>query len=153
MTAKVLIPLLVLTTGAAVGALGLVTREGAAAGSSTLNLEKAKLPASPGEAEPSPEAAIPIAVVARVPAEGGGDRYIKTAFELVLVRAQDRDAVLDRMPQIRDAMISYFLDCTLENLTGSAGLERTKQGILKRLQRILPQPLRALYVTDFVVAM
>jgi flagellar basal body-associated protein FliL len=152
MGTKVLVPLLVLSTLAAVGALGFVARDGAAASSSTLNLEKAKLPASPGEAEPPPEAAIPLAVVARVPAENG-DRYVKTAFELVLVRAQDRDAVLDRMPQIRDAMISYFLDCTLEDLTGSAGLERTKQGILKRLRRALPQPLRALYVTDFVVAM
>ena len=152
MGAKVLVPLLVLTTAAALGALVFVARDGTAAASSPLNLEKAKLPASPGEADPTPETAIPIAVVARLPAENG-DRYVKTSFELQLVRAQDRDDVLNRMPQIRDAMITYFLDCSLEDVTGSAGLERTKQGLLQRLQRLLPQPLRALYVTDFVVAM
>jgi flagellar basal body-associated protein FliL len=158
MGTKVLVPLLVLTTAAALGALVFVARDGTAAASSTLNLDKAKLPPSQAGAgagadpDPAPETAIAISVVARLPAENG-DRYVKTSFELQLVRAQDRDDVLNRMPQIRDAMITYFLDCSLEDVTGSAGLERTKQGLLRRLQRLLPQPLRALYVTDFVVAM
>jgi flagellar basal body-associated protein FliL len=152
MRAKVLVPLLVLTTVGAVGGLLHAARDATGAPTSPLNLDKAQLPPSQADDMPGVEAAIPLGVVARVQTENG-DRYVKMNFELRLLHAKDRDAVMQRLPQMRDAMIYHFLDCKLEDLTGSAGLERTKQGVLRRLQKVIPQPLHSLYITDFVVAM
>lgn len=149
---RVLVPFMVLSTAAAIVALVMTARDSTAS-TSPLNLDKARFAPSPGEADPEPgrEAVIPLSVVARVFTENG-DRYVKTSFELVVARPQDRDKVVERLPHMRDAMISYFADCTLADLAGSAGIERTKQEVLRRLQRVIPQPLRALYVTDFVIA-
>jgi flagellar basal body-associated protein FliL len=146
---KVLVPLLTLSTAAALAGLVLVARDGTAGQSAPLNLDKAKL--APSEADPDLLAAVPLAVVVRLPEAGGGDRYVKTNFELQLVHARDRDEVMNRLPQIRDTLITYFLDRTMEEITGSAGMERTKQQVLQRLQRLLPYPLRGIYITDFVV--
>lgn len=152
MGSKVLVSFFILTSAAAIGGVVIATKDGSAASGAPLNLDKAKAPDIESDVEPGPETAIPLAVIARLPTENG-DRYVKVNFELRVVKAEDRDKVLAYMPRMRDTMITYFLDRNLDEVGGSAGLERTKQDILKRLQRIVPQPLRALYITDFVVAM
>jgi flagellar basal body-associated protein FliL len=148
---KVVVPFLVLTALAAIAALVMTARDGAAS-TSAMNLDQAKLPDNPAEVEPGVEAAIPLAVVTRATTENG-DRYVKMNFELRLKDAKDRDEVMRRMPMIRDALIYQFLDASLADLTGSANLERVKRDVLRRLQKIIPQPLHSIYITEFVVAM
>jgi len=54
--------------------------------------------------------------------------------------------------QIRDAVISYFADRTLEELRGSDGLDHIKQALLKRLDDVVTgHRLKALFVTEFIV--
>jgi flagellar basal body-associated protein FliL len=150
MSPRILVPLIVLSNAAVVcGVVLAIKGRSEAEPVSGLHLENAKLPAP--EPEPDgPDALIPMNFVVRVPGKEG-DRYVRAAFDLQLAKAKDRDAVLARMPQIRDAVIAYFSDQKMEELTGSEGIERAKHAILTRVQRIVPQGLRALYITDFVV--
>jgi len=52
------------------------------------------------------------------------DRYVRVAFDLELVSESDRSAVTARMPHIRDAIIAYFSDRSLDELRGSEGMDR-----------------------------
>jgi flagellar FliL protein len=64
----------------------------------------------------------------------------------------DREVVQARLPQIRDSVITYFSDRTLDELRGSDGIERTKMALMKRLEDIVPgRRVRALYITDFII--
>src|SRR5687767_2196112 len=104
MRAKILVPLLVLPIVGAVVGLVYAARDATGAQTSPLNLDKARLPPSEAEVMPGLDAAIPLSVVARVKTEHG-DRYVKMSFELRLLHAKDRDAALERLPHMRDAMI------------------------------------------------
>src|SRR5205085_5237533 len=60
------------------------------------------------------------------------DRYARVAFDLEIASEGDRKALSDRLSQIRDTIIMYYSDRTLDELRGSEGIERTKQALLKR---------------------
>jgi flagellar protein FliL len=80
------------------------------------------------------------------------ERYIRVAFDLEIVNEQEKDAVTARLSQIRDSIISYFSDRTLDELRGSAGMDRTKEQLFKRLDDLVGgRRLKALYLTDFIV--
>jgi flagellar FliL protein len=80
------------------------------------------------------------------------DRYVRVAFDMELGAESDRAFVTARMSPIRDAVIAFFSDRTLEELRGSAGLEHTKEELLRRLESVAPgHRIKALYITDFVV--
>lgn len=80
------------------------------------------------------------------------DRYVRVSFDIEVAADIDRDAVQVRLPQIRDSVISYFSDRTLDELRGSEGIERTKMSIMKRMEEIVPgRRVRALYITDFII--
>jgi flagellar basal body-associated protein FliL len=80
------------------------------------------------------------------------DRYVRVAFDLELGSEADKAVVTARMSPVRDSVISFFSDRSLDELRGSAGMERTKAELLKRLATIVPEGhIKALYITDFVV--
>jgi flagellar FliL protein len=80
------------------------------------------------------------------------DRYARVAFDIEIAHESDRGAVAARLSQIRDAVIAYFSDRTLDELRGSEGMERTKVALLKRFDDIVPgRRVRSLFVTDFVI--
>lgn len=80
------------------------------------------------------------------------ERYIRVAFEVEVNAEPDKQTVTERTPQIRDAVIAYFSDRTVEELRGSEGMERTKQALLKRMEQIVPgRRVRGLYITEFIM--
>jgi flagellar basal body-associated protein FliL len=80
------------------------------------------------------------------------DRYVRVAFDLELGSEADKAIVTARMSPVRDSVISFFSDRSLDELRGSVGMERTKAELLKRLAAIVPEGhIKALYITDFVV--
>jgi flagellar protein FliL len=80
------------------------------------------------------------------------DRYVRVAFDLELVSEADRAAVQARMPHIRDAIISYFSDRSLDELRGSEGMERIKVAVLKKLEEILAaKRVRSVFITELVI--
>jgi flagellar FliL protein len=80
------------------------------------------------------------------------DRYVRVSFDMEVTSDPDREVVQARLPQIRDSVISYFSDRSLDELRGSEGIEKTKTAIMKRLEEIVPgRRVRALYLTDFII--
>ena len=80
------------------------------------------------------------------------DRYVRVAFDLELGSEGDRVLVQARMSQIRDSIISYFSDRSLDELRGSEGIDRIKSAVSKRLDEILvTKPVRAVFVTELVI--
>jgi flagellar basal body-associated protein FliL len=80
------------------------------------------------------------------------DRYVRVAFDLEVHSELDKEAVTARLSQVRDSIISYFSDRTLDELRGSAGMERTKEQLFKRLDELIAgRRLKAIYMTDFIV--
>lgn len=80
------------------------------------------------------------------------DRYVRVSFDLEVSADIDRDAVQSRLPMIRDSIITFFSDRTLDELRGSEGILRTKMAIMKRIDEIVPGGrIRALYITDFII--
>jgi flagellar basal body-associated protein FliL len=143
MGGRVLIPFLVLSNAAVVG--GLVSVMRGAPGAATPAAELAA-----DRSAEDPEAHFPLQFVVRV-RSGSTEHYVRTGYELLLAKPDDRERLLAHLPRIRDAVLSYYLDRTLEELTGSAGIERSKRAVLERVQRIAGRPVRAIYLTDFVV--
>jgi flagellar FliL protein len=65
---------------------------------------------------------------------------------------KDKELLTARSAQIRDAFITFLSDRTVEDLRGSAGLERLKGALLDKLQEIAKDAHpRQIYVTDFVL--
>ncbi len=80
------------------------------------------------------------------------DRYVRISFDLEVNTDADTEIVKRRLAHIRDLVISYFSDRTLEELRGSEGIVRTKEALLKRLDELIPgKHIRAIYITDFII--
>ncbi len=80
------------------------------------------------------------------------DRYVRVAFDLELTGEGDRSALQARMPHIRDAIIAYFSDRSLDELRGSEGMERVKTAVHKKLEEIAgPKRVRAVFITELVI--
>ena len=80
------------------------------------------------------------------------DRYVRVAFDLELGSESDRAMVQSRMPHIRDAIISYFSDRSLDELRGSEGMDRIKAAVLKKLDDILAaHRVRSVFITELVI--
>jgi flagellar FliL protein len=80
------------------------------------------------------------------------DRYVRVAFDLELGSETDRALVQARMPHIRDAIISYFSDRSLDELRGSEGMDRIKVAVLKKLDDILAaHRVRSVFITELVI--
>ena len=80
------------------------------------------------------------------------ERYVRVAFDLEVAAETDKDIIQNRLSQIRDSIISYFSDRTLDELRGSDGMDHIKQTLLKRLDAIVPgHRVKAIYITDFII--
>ncbi len=107
-------------------------------------------PGASAEALPGPTLKLDNFIIQLKAAES--DRYVRVAFDLELGNEADKTIVTARMSPIRDSVISFFSDRTLEELRGSTGMEHTKAELLKRLDAVVPdRHIKAIYITDFVV--
>jgi flagellar FliL protein len=80
------------------------------------------------------------------------DRYVRLAFDLEVGNEKDKEAVTAHLSHIRDLVISYFADRTLDELRGSEAMERTKATLIKRIDDIVPgHRIKNIFVTDFIV--
>jgi flagellar FliL protein len=80
------------------------------------------------------------------------DRYVRLAFDLEVGNDKDKEAVTAHLSHIRDLVISYFADRTLDELRGSEAMERTKATLIKRIDDIVPgHRIKNIFVTDFIV--
>jgi flagellar FliL protein len=80
------------------------------------------------------------------------DRYVRVAFDLELMSEADRGIVQGRMSHIRDAVISYFSDRSLDELRGSEGMDRIKLAVSKKLDDILAaHRVRSVFITELVI--
>ena len=80
------------------------------------------------------------------------DRYVRLAFDLEVGNEKDKEAVTAHMSHIRDLVIQYFADRTLDELRGSEAMERTKATLIKRIDEIVPgHRIKNIFVTDFIV--
>jgi flagellar FliL protein len=80
------------------------------------------------------------------------DRYVRVAFDLELMSESDRGVVQGRMSHIRDAVISYFSDRSLDELRGSEGMDRIKLAVSKKLDEILAaHRVRSVFITELVI--
>jgi len=105
---------------------------------------------APGEPLPGPTMRLPDFVVHLRDADA--DRYARVAFELELADGKAKDAVTARMPQIRDAFLSYLSDRSADDLRGSEAMAKLKGALAQRIGEIAPgAAVRGLYVADLVV--
>jgi flagellar protein FliL len=84
--------------------------------------------------------------------DADADRYARVSFEMELADEKAKEAVTQRMPQIRDAFLAYLSDRTAEDLRGSEAMVRVKGALGLKLFELAPgAPVRGLYVTELVV--
>lgn len=80
------------------------------------------------------------------------DRYVRLAFDIEVANDLDKEAVQAHLSHIRDLVISFFADRTLDELRGSEAMERTKATLIKRIDDIVPgRRIKNLFITDFIV--
>ena len=80
------------------------------------------------------------------------DRYVRLAFDVEVGTEEDKNAITAHMSHIRDLVIAFFADRTLDELRGSEAMERTKAMLIKKIDEIVPgQRIKNLFITDFIV--
>ena len=80
------------------------------------------------------------------------DRYVRLAFDVEVATEEDKNAIMAHLSHIRDLVIAFFADRTLDELRGSEAMERTKATLLKKIDEIVPSKLiKNLFITDFIV--
>lgn len=80
------------------------------------------------------------------------DRYVRVAFDVEVGTEEDKAALMDHMSSIRDLIIAFFADRTLDELRGSEAMERTKATLIKKVDELVPgRRIKNLYITDFIV--
>jgi flagellar FliL protein len=80
------------------------------------------------------------------------DRYVRLAFDVEVQTEDDKNAITAHMSHIRDLVIAFFADRTLDELRGSEAMERTKATLIKKIDEIVPgKRIKNLFITDFIV--
>lgn len=80
------------------------------------------------------------------------DRYVRLAFDVEVGTEEDKTALTAHLSHIRDLVIAFFADRTLDELRGSEAMERTKATLIKKIDEIVPgQRIKNLFITDFIV--
>ena len=79
------------------------------------------------------------------------DRYVRVAFDVEVGTDADKAEVEKHMSHIRDSVISYFSDRTLDELRGSEAMGKTKKDLVKLMDEIVPKRVKQMYVTDFII--
>ena len=79
------------------------------------------------------------------------DRYVRLGMEIELAGDRDKQMLVAHMPQVRDAVITYLSDRTLEELRGSEGMNTMKETLRKTLAGMFPTiRVQGIYITEFV---
>lgn len=147
---KMLPILLVMNTLLIAGVLVFVMKKPAATAPAPAPQGTGGAPASPPIEVPGPMLKLENFIIQIKTSEA--ERYVRMAFDLELKGEPDRELVTQRTSQIRDAVIAYFSDRTLEELRGSDGMLVVKQNLLKKVDELVPgQRVKAIYITDFIV--
>jgi flagellar FliL protein len=80
------------------------------------------------------------------------DRYARVSFEVEVGSEEQKTLLTAFMPRIRDSVIAYLSDRTLEELRGSESIARTKAALVERMAQLAPGvKIQGLYVTDLVI--
>jgi len=80
------------------------------------------------------------------------DRYARVSFEVEVGSEEEKARLTGFMPRIRDSVIAYLSDRTLEELRGAESIARTKAALVERMSQLAPGVhIRGLYVTDLVI--
>ena len=80
------------------------------------------------------------------------DRYVRLAFDVEVGTEEDKNAIVDHMSSIRDLVIAFFADRTLDELRGSEAMERTKATLIKKIDDLVPgRRIKNLFITDFII--
>ncbi len=154
-----LVPLLLVANTALMGAvIFLVMRKPAAATAAAAAAAPAEAPADEAKRAASSAAAEAPGVILKLEnfviqlKSIDTDRYVRVAFDLEVPTEVDKTALVARVSHVRDAVIAYFSDRTVEELRGSEGMERTKAALLKRLDEVVPgRRIKSVLVTEFIV--
>jgi flagellar FliL protein len=105
---------------------------------------------APADAAPGPVAPMADFVVHLRDAEV--DRYARISFQVELASEAEKERFAAYTPRIRDGFIAFLSDRTLEELRGSAPVQKVKAQLLERLAQLAPGvKVRALYITDLVI--
>ncbi|HEY0709356.1 MAG TPA: flagellar basal body-associated FliL family protein [Polyangia bacterium] len=80
------------------------------------------------------------------------DRYVRVAFDVEVGGEEDKAVLVEHMSHIRDLVIAYFADRTLDELRGSEAMERTKATLIKKIDDLVPgRRIKNLFITDFII--
>jgi flagellar FliL protein len=80
------------------------------------------------------------------------DRYVRVAFDVEVGGEEDKAVLMEHMSHIRDLVIAYFADRTLDELRGSEAMERTKATLIKKIDDLVPgRRIKNLFITDFII--
>ncbi|HEY0713488.1 MAG TPA: flagellar basal body-associated FliL family protein [Polyangia bacterium] len=80
------------------------------------------------------------------------DRYVRVAFDVEVGGEEDKNVLNEHMSHIRDLVIAYFADRTLDELRGSEAMERTKATLIKKIDDLVPgRRIKNLFITDFII--
>jgi len=157
--ANKLVPIMLVANVAMMGAVLFMVMRKPSAAAAPASVEPAAAPGPHGESPPVAHAAGaapgPVLKLDNFVIQLRGvdqDRYVRVAFDMEVTSDADKEVIQARLPQIRDSVITYFSDRTLDELRGSEGIERTKTAIMKRLDEIVGgRRIHALYITDFII--
>ena len=84
--------------------------------------------------------------------DNDGTRYLKAALTLEVETAAGRQEVIERMPQLRDAILLVTGNKTFDELNDLQGKLQLRAELLGRVNEILKRDrVRRIYFTEFVV--
>lgn len=85
-------------------------------------------------------------------ASEGGKRYLKVAIQLELGKAESAQEVTNRMPQIKDAVITVLSSKSSEELLTIEGKFKLKEQILTRINNLLTSGVvKNVFFVEFVI--
>ena len=116
--------------------------------------EIAEGPAPTAEPEPSEQSAVfevPDLIV-NLNTSGRKSTFLKVKISLEIANAADIDEVNQKLPRIVDTFQVYLRELRMEDLQGSAGMERLRHELLRRVNiAVRPVPVRALLFKEMLV--
>jgi len=80
------------------------------------------------------------------------DHFAKVSFDVEVADEKAKEVVNARLPQIRDAFLSYLSDRTSADFRGSESLVRLKSALLQRVGEASPgTAVRGIFLTELVI--
>src|SRR3990172_419394 len=80
------------------------------------------------------------------------DHFAKVSFDVEVADEKAKEVVNARLPQTRDAFLSYLSDRTSADFRGSESLVRLKSSLLQRVGEASPRAaVRGIFLTELVI--